>query len=166
MELFLLRHAIAVARQGQSVHCDRERPLTRDGIRRLRRVAHGMRTLHIFPDRILTSSFLRARETAEIVAAELGCKAPEPTPHLEPGGDPESLLALLSERADAAQRILLVGHEPALSSLASMLLSGDARMQITMKKGGLCKLRIDHLRCGRCARLVWLLTPRQLISTA
>jgi len=130
----------------------------------MHRVAHGMRALRISPDLILTSSYLRAQETADIVAAELGCKAPELTPHLEPGGDPEGLLALLRERTHAAQCILLVGHEPALSSLASMLLTGDARMQMAMKKGGLCKLRIDQVRYGRCATLGWLLTPRQLMS--
>jgi hypothetical protein len=45
-----------------------------------------------------------------------------------------------------------------------MLLTGDARMQMAMKKGGLCKLRIDQVRYGRCATLGWLLTPRQLMS--
>jgi phosphohistidine phosphatase len=164
MELYLLRHAIAVDREERSPRRDRERSLSREGIRKMRTIAHGMRVLRISPDLILSSPFLRARATADIVAAELGCKTPELTRHLEPGGDSERLLALLQERTHAAQCILLVGHEPALSSLASTLLTGDDGMQMTMKKGGLCKLCIDQLRYGQCATLVWLLAPRQLMS--
>jgi phosphohistidine phosphatase len=166
MELYLLRHAIAVEREGLSPLRDRERLLTREGIRRMRRIARGMASLRISPDLILTSPFLRASQTAEIVAAELGCKVREATPHLQPGGDLQHLIALLQERIRATPCIVLVGHSPALGILASVLLTGDDRMQLTIKKGGLCKLRIDRLDRGPCATLIWLLTPRQLMSLA
>jgi phosphohistidine phosphatase len=166
MELYLLRHAIAVEREGFSPPRDRERPLTREGIRRMRRIAHGMAGLRISPDLILTSPFLRASQTAEIVAAELGCKVPEALPHLQPGGDLQDLIAVLRERIRTAPCILLVGHAPALGILASVLLTGDDRMQMTMKKGGLCKLRIDRPDRSPCATLHWLLTPRQLMRLA
>jgi phosphohistidine phosphatase len=160
MELYLLRHAIAVPRKGPH---DRDRPLTKEGLRRIRRIAKGMGVLRIAPDAILSSSFRRARETADIVAAQLRCEAPELTPHLEPGGNPGRMVALLRKRLHAARCVVLVGHEPALSSLASTLLTGGDAMRMEMKKGGLCKLRIDRLRYGRCATLQWLLTPRQLM---
>jgi phosphohistidine phosphatase len=166
MELYLLRHAIAVRREGFSPLRDHERPLTREGIRKMRRIARGMARLRISPDLILTSPFLRASQTAEIVAAELGCNGPEPTPHLRPGGDLQDLLALLRKRDRDAACILLVGHSPALGILASVLLTGDDRLQMTMKKGGLCKLRIDRLDRSPRATLLWLLTPRQLMSLA
>lgn len=166
MELYLLRHAIAVEREGLSPLRDRERPLTREGIRRMRRIARGMAGLRISPDLMLTSPFLRALQTGEIVAAELGCKVPEVTPHLEPGGDLQGLITLLQKRSRTASSILLVGHSPALGILASVLLAGDDRMQMTLKKGGLCKLRIDRMDRGPCATLLWLLAPRQLMSLA
>lgn len=160
MELYLLRHAIAEKRQSRQPRRDRDRPLTDDGIRKMRRIARGLRILDVGADLILSSSLRRARQTAEIVAAELGSAVPELTPFLDPGADGERLCVFLARRAQEAEKIILVGHEPALSGLASMLLSGDQRMRIVMKKGGICKLCIDRLRWGRCATLVWLLSPR------
>jgi phosphohistidine phosphatase SixA len=57
---------------------------------------------------------------------------------------------------------LLVGHEPDLSALASLLLTGGGGLTITLKKGGLCRLSAERLRVGRCASLEWLVTPSQL----
>jgi len=57
-----------------------------------------------------------------------------------------------------------VGHEPSLSGLASMLLSGDPALSITLKKGGICKLSVETLQYGRCATLDWLLSPAQLVE--
>lgn len=159
MELYLLRHAISEKRRPRG---DRDRALTDDGIRKMRRIARGLRTLDVRADRILSSSLRRARQTAEIVAEELGSVVPETTPFLDPGADGERLCGFLARRAEEAERIILVGHEPALGVLASVLLSGDRRMRIVMKKGGICKLRINRLRWGRCATLVWLLSPRVL----
>jgi len=57
---------------------------------------------------------------------------------------------------------LLVGHEPYLSELISVLIAGDAGAGIMLKKGGLCRLSATSLRFSRCATLEWLLTPAQL----
>jgi len=62
--------------------------------------------------------------------------------------------------------LLLVGHEPQLSALISTLTSGNASARPLLKKGGLCKLEVEKLQIGKCANLLWLLTPRQLISIA
>ena len=59
-------------------------------------------------------------------------------------------------------RVLLVGHEPNLSELISLLVSGDASLNLAMKKGGLCKLSAEALSPRRCATLEWLLTPKQM----
>lgn len=126
----------------------------------MRRVARGLRALDVRVDLILSSPLCRARQTAEIVAAELGIPVLEVTRHLEPGAEPDRLVSFLERRAGGAGVIVLVGHEPGLSSLVSMLLGGGGRM--AMKKGGLCKVRIDRLRRGRRAILEWLLTPRHL----
>jgi phosphohistidine phosphatase len=159
MELYILRHAIAVPRDnGEGPH-DEDRRLTEQGIEKLREVVRGMRALDLSFDRVLTSPYVRSRQTAEFVAAGLGIEETvEPCPHLAPDGDPEALITAIKAAA-AAPRTLLVGHEPALSRLISTLASGDPRAALVLKKAGLCKLTAETLRHGRCARLEWLLPP-------
>jgi phosphohistidine phosphatase len=64
------------------------------------------------------------------------------------------------------ESVLLVGHEPFLSGLISLLATGHEGFCVVMKKGGLCKLTIEALRHGRCATLEWLLTPKQMALMA
>jgi phosphohistidine phosphatase SixA len=86
----------------------------------------------------------------------------EETPHLEPGGDPEKLIKELKAREGAVSSVLLVGHEPYLSELASVLISGGENSAITLKKGAFCKLVARSLTYGRCATLEFLLSPGQV----
>ena len=58
--------------------------------------------------------------------------------------------------------MLLVGHKPFLGRLVALLSTGNTSLDIDFKKGGLCKLEAESLHYGRCAKLVWLLTPRQM----
>jgi len=57
--------------------------------------------------------------------------------------------------------VLVVGHEPILSQLISMLISGNTGLAIAMKKGGVCKLTCVRPEAGGC-RLDWLVTSKQL----
>jgi phosphohistidine phosphatase len=143
---------------------DSERPLIPKGEQRLRSAAAAMKKLDLSFDVILSSPFLRAKQTAEIVAGELRLKKRlEFSAGLVPGGNPNVLIQALNELKPAPENVLLVGHEPSLSQLISLLVSGDANAAvIQMKKGGLCKLQIGELRHGQCARLAWLLTPSQM----
>lgn len=163
MDLYILRHAIAVSREDARFRRDSERPLTAKGTAKLRKVVRGMKALGLSFDLILTSPYVRARETAELVADGLGAATKvERTPNLAPDGDPRAVMTLIGSRRREGESILLVGHEPCLSRLISVLVSGDERTAITMKKAGLCRLAIQGPRYGRCARLEWLLTPAQL----
>jgi len=167
MELYVLRHAIAIQRGAPEIRHDSDRPLSGAGAKKMERIARGMQTLKMNPDLILSSPYLRARQTAEIVAREFEAESVlELTPLLEPGGDHEELMELLAGEYASLGRVMIVGHEPSLSELISRLLSGDEQMAVTMKKGGLCKLAIDAPHYGRCATLEWLLMPRQLIRLA
>ncbi len=60
--------------------------------------------------------------------------------------------------------MMIVGHEPMLSQIVSVLLTGSSAAAVPLKKGGLCKLAVNDLRYGKCASLEWFLTPRLLIS--
>jgi phosphohistidine phosphatase len=162
MELYVLRHAIAVTMGTEGVRHDSDRPLTEAGRAKLRRVVRGMGALGLSFDLILTSPYRRAVQTAQVVAEQLGAKnGCERTPQLAPDGDPRALVGLITSRSGAGDRVLVVGHEPYLGEFVSVLVSGDANTPIALKKAGLCKLVTPALRYGRCARLEWLLAPAQ-----
>ena len=164
MNLYLLRHGVAADPGATGCEDDSERPLIPKCERRLRAAAAAMKKLGLSFDLILSSPFLRARQTAEIVAGELRLKKRlEIFDELVPGGNSRALMQALSELKPAPENVLLVGHEPHLSRLISLLVSGNAdAAAIEMKKGGLCKLEAAELRNGQCARLIWLLTPAQM----
>ena len=114
-------------------------------------------------DLILSSPYVRARQTAEIVAEAFNArKNLECTETLAPSGEPKKLLKRVANVSPAPEDVLLVGHEPYLSELVSLLVSGERGSSVVMKKGGLCKLEVNSLRAGRCASLAWLLTPKQM----
>jgi phosphohistidine phosphatase len=162
MDLFVLRHAIAVDREEHRGK-DEDRPLTQQGRKKMRRIARGMRRLGLRFDVIVSSPLLRARQTADIVARELSSmKKLRLSPELAAGNDPTALLSVLGKRN--RHRVLLVGHEPQLSVFISIILTGSNALSVTMKKGGLCKLSVDGFPRPRSATLEWLLTPSQLAS--
>jgi phosphohistidine phosphatase len=163
VNLYLLRHGIAVEPGTPGFENDANRPLIPKGERRLRSAAAAMKILELSFDLILSSPFVRARQTAEIVADELKLKKRvEFFDGLVPGGNLKALIHALNELKPAPENVLLVGHEPYLSRLISLLVSGHADAAVEMKKGGLCKLDVVELQHGQCARLAWLLTPTQM----
>jgi len=163
MELFLLRHGPAVERGTRGFEDDTLRPLTAKGRRQMRTTAAAMKRLRGKFDLILSSPFARAKQTAEIVATVLRLKRRLKFSNaLAPGGPPAILLRQLSREKPAPEKILLVGHEPDLSRLVALLVAGGPRLPMDFKKGGLCKLEAETLRAGQCARLAWLLTPKQM----
>ncbi len=160
MILSILRHAIAVAR-GSDAYPNDDRPLTSKGKARMRAATRGIVRLVDVPDRILTSPLVRARKTADIVADAFDSpKIVQETPHLLPGSSPNGVIDLLrAEDQDA--HIMLVGHEPDLSSLIGLLLQAPGSA-FALKKGGLAHLELDltHSRPG--GKLLWLMRPKQL----
>jgi phosphohistidine phosphatase len=155
MELYFLRHGIA-ADVGPAGLGDAGRPLTKEGIAKMQAGARGMRRLGLRLDALLSSPLVRAHETAEIVARELGPEL-QLAERLAPGCDLGQLFALLGEYR-AAERVMLVGHEPDFSSLVGALTGGS---QVLMKKGGLARVDIERLEQG-AGTLTWLLPPRVL----
>jgi phosphohistidine phosphatase len=163
MNLYLLRHGLAVEPEAPGRGKDSERPLTPKGKRKLREIAAAMQALEISFDLILSSPYVRAEQTARIVAGALKAgKKLELSDTLTPGGSSSELIGLIHRLAPPPENVLLVGHEPYLSELISLLVSGGTGLSVEMKKGALCKLTVESLRHGRCATLGWLLTPKQM----
>jgi phosphohistidine phosphatase len=163
MNLYFMRHGIAVDRANSSPGSDdRERQLTAKGIKRMNKAAKGLVTLSLIFDRILTSPLERARQTAKIVAQSLHLEERvEEIEQLSPEQSAQDLLSGLVAYS-GKKEILLVGHEPQLSSTISVLLSGTSGAVIRLKKGGLCCLQVDGLPPRESAVLHWALTPKQL----
>jgi phosphohistidine phosphatase len=167
MNLYILRHGLAVEPGASEYSKDSERPLTPKGERKLWTIAQALEELGISFDWILSSPYVRARQTAEIVAEALNVhKKLEISETLMPAGSTKKLIEMINHREPPREDVLLVGHEPYLSQLISLLVSGNNEMQVTMKKGGLCKLSTESLEQGRCATLEWLLTPKQICLMA
>ncbi len=167
MTIYLLRHAIAAPRDAKRYPDDGKRPLTAKGVARMRAAARGIRALGIRPRRIHSSPLLRCMQTAGILAEELRPHpAVIPTPQLGPEGSARTLLKSL--HAEGPRRdILLVGHEPDLSELASLLLDGAARKAfVKMKKAAFCRIDLEGVPEPGRGRLAYLLPPRILRQLA
>lgn len=164
MQALLVRHAIAedaAAFRG----ADRDRPLSEEGRRRFRRGAEAIAALVPELALVATSPLVRARETAEmIVAACRRAKLCE-SAALAPEGEAADVLTWLSsERAAAA--VALVGHEPNLSRLEGLLLTGAERTLAEFRKGGAALIDFpDRIAAGRGV-LAWHLTAGQLRELA
>jgi phosphohistidine phosphatase len=160
-ELYLIRHGIAEER-GEAWPDDAKRPLTDEGIDRVRKSARGLVRLGVSFDTILTSPLVRTRQTADAVASAF-----ELRPHivaaesLAPGGTYQAVLADLEKQARRS-RIALVGHEPGIGELAARL--SGSRHPLEFKKGAACRIDVDALPPTGPGSLRWFLTPRIMRS--
>jgi len=159
MEIYFLRHAIAADRGDPTYKDDSLRPLTQPGREKMHRAALGMQALGLKFDTILSSPYLRARQTAEIVNKIYKIRTVHLTDNLLPPASIEELLKETQSRFPKSKNILFVGHEPHLTEMISDLLKSKEHLLIDFKKGGLCCLSLDQ---PDGASLNWLLTPTQL----
>ncbi len=159
--LYLVRHAIA-AERGETYPDDSKRPLTPKGANKFRKAARGLAALDVQIDCIVTSPFVRARQTADILAAELPSTPPVfETAALVPGGDFHALVAELDGYARYSS-IALVGHEPGIGEIAGRLIG--LRHAIEFKKGAVCRIDIETLPPAAPAHLHWFCTQKILGS--
>jgi len=157
--LYLVRHGLA-AERGDAFPDDTKRPLTPDGVTRLRREARGLQGLGVKVDLILTSPLVRARQTAEVLAPLVTTSGDVKTlDSLAPGGSASATIAALADYARHAS-IALVGHEPDMGELAAKLVG--TRTAIGFKKGAVCHIDVEGLPPTRPGRLVWFATPKML----
>ena len=152
-KLYFLRHGLADWPGWDKP--DEERPLTPDGIERMKLEAKTIKRLKLAPDAILSSPLVRARQTADLVADRLGLPV-KVSALLAPVFNLQKLEKLVRD-ADAGT-LLLVGHEPDFSTTISQLVGGG---RIVMKKGGLARVDITSLD-SLGGELVWLLAPAVL----
>ena len=158
-----MRHGIA--EEVSSTGRDRDRVLTEQGLDNSREAGKAMRKLGVKFDAIFSSPYPRAWQTAEGVAKELEQR--DLLQEMEEFGAEASATSALQRLSGVKGHasMLVVGHEPILSQLISMLLSGSPSLSIAMKKGAVCKLTCVRPEAGGC-RLDWLMTAKQLCRIA
>lgn len=165
MNLYIIRHAIAVDEATSDYESDSERTLTDKGRKKMRQIAKALRNVGVEFDLILSSPYMRACETAEILSDVFKMKKKIVfSDNLIPLGNPELLIGEINEKY-SVDSLALVGHEPHLSTLIGMLVAENARIDMTLKKGGVCYLSADDLHHhDHRAALEWLLTPGILLE--
>jgi phosphohistidine phosphatase len=164
VELYLIRHGIAQEREAGIK--DEDRHLSKEGRQKTEKVAQRLLKLGLQFDLIVTSPLVRAHQTAEIlVAAGLSSQLEEST-HLAPGGNLSSWLVYWLEPKNYSQntQLALVGHEPDLSNWTEILLWGEVKGCLVLKKAGMIGVKLPEAGSvvGR-SQMFWLTPPKFLL---
>lgn len=136
--LYIVRHAIAEDEGPDG--SDGSRRLTKKGRKRFSTMVRRLREAGMQVDAIATSPLVRARETAEILAAACGDPPVHVVEALAPGADWRSLVEWTT-RQDA-ERLAWVGHMPCVARLVALTI-GDGSAAIRMQKGAIASIRLD-----------------------
>jgi phosphohistidine phosphatase len=157
MVVYLMRHGIAEDHpvKGQG---DFDRALTDEGKTKVRHIARHLRKLGVMLDVVHSSPLLRARQTAEIVAEELArSREVVLLKQLDTSTSPIVLFNTLIS-IQSGRDVFLVGHEPTMGVLASMILSGSTNVRIPFKRAAVAALdaEIDEHRIK--ASMKWFIS--------
>ena len=154
MKIYFLRHAEAEEKkEGMS---DKDRPLTSKGVAAISNIAKDFKRSTGGFDLILTSPFLRARQTADIIGNILNNKGKiSESQNLIVGAPPSALLDELKKHAPL-KRLLLVGHQPHLGMCVSFLTGGGR--DIDIGKGDCALVETEDLKEG-AAKIAWIKRP-------
>jgi phosphohistidine phosphatase len=163
VRVILLRHGIAHDRADPACPPDPERALTDEGKKKTRKVAKGLAAMGCNPTRVLTSPYVRARETAEIAADVLGIPKTHVTltDSLLPEAAPYALFQQLLAFHNSDEEILCAGHAPNIDKIIAVALTGDRIAVTGLKKAGAALLVLDDLPKTR-GTLEWLMPPKAL----
>ena len=165
MQIYVVRHGIAIDRADPKCPPDPERYLTEEGLEKTKRVAAGVAALSVAPDLLLSSPYVRAMQTAEIFAAELGYSKQKIRQNdlLLPGAEPTLFFRELAKDKQTST-LFVFGHAPHLDDLIATAL-GSKHHVTSLKKAGVALLELRRVSPPN-AELVWLATPKLLRRAA
>jgi phosphohistidine phosphatase len=158
--VYLVRHGLA-GEHSPEYPDDSRRPLTAAGMARMREIGAGLVALGVEVDRILTSPYVRTRQTADLLAA--AWDHPPAVSNLDAlavDGRVAAVLPALATSPEDGTPLALVGHMPGIGVLAAELL--DQAHPLDFKKGAVACLAVDGVPRRGCATLRWFATPRML----
>jgi phosphohistidine phosphatase len=160
MQLYIVRHGIAIDREDPRCPPDPERYLTEEGVEKTAQVAKGMAALGIAGDLFLTSPYVRAVQTAEIFANALDYVKQKirRTDLLLPGAEPSHIFRELARDKQAS--VFLFGHAPQLDDVMATAL-GSKKHLTALKKAGVALVELKRVS-PPIGTLVWLAIPKLL----
>lgn len=143
MELYLIRHADALALGERGITDDAERPLSEQGEDQVRALAQGLKSKGVQLDAIISSPLVRAKQTADLLLRDWSPAPPEMhvCDALLPEAKPRRLMKFL--KGLKGERIALVGHVPHLPYLAAWLIGGK-NAQLDLAKAGVAHISIEN----------------------
>ena len=162
MDIYILRHGKAEEKT-QNVSSDSKRRLTEGGKKELDCIGRSLKNLETDFDFIASSPLIRAKQTAEIIIRHVKCKKKSITiwNDLKPESDVTQTMKTLT-KLKPDSRVLLVGHEPHLSTLISFIISGSNAVDISLKKGGFVHIKGESQNSEILGSLRSIMTPKQL----
>ncbi|WP_048194311.1 phosphohistidine phosphatase SixA [Candidatus Nitrosotenuis uzonensis] len=155
MNIFILRHGDA--NTSTKVMDDFKRPISDVGVKESEYIAKMLSVFGIMFDRVFSSPLTRAKQTAEIAIKSQKVRIVEVN-ELKPEGNVEQIAKILSEQKENST-ILLVGHSPLLVDLICYI-TGSVHGSVSLKTGGIAKIKTSSLRPRLSGNLEWLLTPK------
>ena len=161
MEIYVVRHGIAIDREDPKCPADPERYLTEEGIAKTKRVAAAVATMEVSADLFLSSPYVRAMQTAEIFADALHYAKHKirQTHLLLPGAEPTVLFRELAKDKHNAT-LFIFGHAPQLDDIIATAL-GSKHHITSLKKAGVALLLMKRVWPPN-GQLLWLATPKIL----
>jgi phosphohistidine phosphatase len=165
MDLYIVRHGIAIDREDPKCPPDPERYLTEEGIEKTKQVAKGVASLGVTADLLLSSPYVRATQTAEIFANALEYPKQKirRTDLLLPGADPSMLFRELAKDKHSSS-VFLFGHAPQLDEILAAAFAFKHNIT-ALKKAGVAALKLKRVS-PPSAELLWVGTPRLLRRAA
>ncbi len=157
MEIYLMQHGPALPKDQ-----DPEEGLNPEGEARIHSSGQALKKMGVAFDAILSSPKKRSRQTAAIVAEEVGFPLEKivETKQVKAMTPPEETVQVLSELSGAA-RILIAGHLPSVAEVASFLVTEGSKATVQFEMGGCCRIDVEELPT-HSGRLRWYLLPDQL----
>lgn len=161
MEIYVVRHGIAIDREDPKCPPDPERYLTEEGIEKTKRVAAGVAALRASPDLLLSSPYVRAMQTAEIFASALDYSKQKirRTDLLLPGSEPTLFFRELAKDKHTGT-LFIFGHAPQLDELIATAL-GSKHHIASLKKAGVALIEMKRIS-PPSGQLLWLAPPKLL----
>ena len=157
MEIYLMQHGPALPKEQ-----DPDEGLSPAGEARIHASGKALKKMGVTFDVILSSPKKRSRQTAAIVAEEVGFP-PEKimdTEKVKAMTPPEETVKALAEHA-GKERILIAGHLPSVAEVASFLLTEGSKALVEFEMGGCCRIDVEDLPT-HSGHLRWYITPEQL----
>jgi phosphohistidine phosphatase len=161
MEIYLMQHGPALPKDQ-----DPEEGLAPDGENRILASGKALKKLGVSFDAIFSSPKKRSKQTAAIVAQEVGFPVEKivETKKVKAMAPPEETVQALSELS-GVNRVLIAGHLPSLAEVASLLLTEGSKVAVHFEMGGCCRIDVETLPTHQ-GHLRWYMLPEQLKAIA